>query len=312
MPELPEVQTVVMGMNKTIKSLVISDVWTDYKSDFYIGKDSIKDPAFFKKFKKNILGQKILKAERRAKNILIHLSNKKTIIVHLKMTGHFLFGDYSFNKKENCFFPEKDYFLKKEFNKDDIEKEPLRDPFNRFIHFVITFENKKRLALSDMRKFASITLIETSLVKSFFEKIGPEPFGLKIKDLNINRFRNGKIKTVLMNPEFIAGIGNIYSDEILWEVGIHPETLVKNITDKKFKEILKFSEKILKSSINIGGDSMSDFRNIEGRKGKFQNKHNCYKLENTICKKKNCNGILEKKVIGGRVARYCLKHQSNF
>ena len=298
MPELPEVQTVVNGLNKKIKNLLIMDVWSDYNSTYYLGKNNIKDISFFKKFKKNILNKKIIKAERRAKNILIHLSNKKTIIIHLKMTGHFLYGDYVFDKREKTFI----------LNKTNKNKF-LTDKFNQFIHFAITFNNGKVLALSDMRKFASITLIDTKLVKDFFKKNGPEPFGLKLSNLNFKKFKNGKIKTVLMNPEFIAGIGNIYSDEILWQVGIHPEERVKNISDKKLKEILKFAQKILKSSIEIGGDSMSDFRNIDGKRGEFQNKHKCYRLENTICKKKNCDGILEKKIVGGRVARFCPKHQ---
>ena len=112
-----------------------------------------------------------------------------------------------------------------------------------------------------------------------------------------------------MNPEFIAGIGNIYSDEILWKVGVHPESEISKIPSFLLKEIIKFSKKILKSSIDIGGDSMSDFRNIEGERGKFQNKHKCYKLENTPCQKKGCYGILKKNKIGSRIARFCPSHQ---
>ncbi len=296
MPELPEVQTVVVGLNRKVRNLEIIEVWTDYKSDYYKGKKNIKDPAFFKKFKKEVLGQKIIKAERRAKNIFIYLSNQKIIFVHLKMTGHFLFGDFIYNKGEKKYIP-----------KD--KNSPLNDRLNQFVHFVLVFENNKVLALSDMRKFATVSIISAAEKDKVKNILGPEPFGLKISDLNLERFKNGKIKTVLMNPEFIAGIGNIYSDEILWQVGIHPETIVKNILKTKWKEILDFAEKILKSSIEIGGDSMSDFRNIDGEKGKFQNKHKCYKLENTKCKKVGCGGILEKKKVGGRVARFCPKHQ---
>jgi formamidopyrimidine-DNA glycosylase len=118
MPELPEVQTVVDGLNQKIKGKKILSVWTDYKSDFYFGKESIKDPKYFKKFSKEILGQKILKAERRAKNILIFLENKKTILIHLKMTGHLLYGNYFFDKNKNIFFPENNFISREELKKD--------------------------------------------------------------------------------------------------------------------------------------------------------------------------------------------------
>src|SRR5438132_11153578 len=96
MPELPEVQTTVDGINRTVRGKKVVAVSTTYNSAFYKGKEEIKNPEFFKLFKKKVMGQKILKAERRAKNILIHLSNGLTIIVHMKMTGHFVYdrSDY--------------------------------------------------------------------------------------------------------------------------------------------------------------------------------------------------------------------------
>jgi formamidopyrimidine-DNA glycosylase len=95
-------------------------------------------------------------------------------------------------------------------------------------------------------------------------------------------------------------------------VGIHPESEISKVPSFQLKEIIKYAKKILKKSISIGGDSMSDFRNIEGRKGNFQKYHNCYKLEKTICKKDKCDGIIEKKVVGARTARFCSKHQKIF
>ncbi len=296
MPELPEVQTVVDGLNSFVKNQEIKKVWTDYNSSYYYGKKNIKDPVFFKYFKKNILKQKIIKIQRRAKYILLFLSNGKIILVHLKMTGHFLFGDFIYSKKDNQYKPKN-------------SESSLADPFNRFIHFVLEFKNGKYLVLSDMRRFATISLIDKKEYDEIDKKLGPEPFGIKVENLNLKRFAKQKIKTALINQEFIAGIGNIYSDEILWEVGISPMRLVKNITKKEWSNILKTAEKIFRQSLLLGGDSMSDFRNIFGEKGGFQKKHNCYKLENTKCKKPKCNGILQKIIIGGRTARFCPKHQ---
>lgn len=320
MPELPEVQTVVDGMNKKIKGKKIQLTWTDYDSKFYYGKNSIKDPKYFKNFSKNIIGAKIKKIERRAKNIKIYLDNDKIILVHLKMTGHFLFGNYKFDKQNNIFIPKGNSIERSDLKKDktgklknEIEKNPLRDPFNKFIHFAIIFSDGNVLALSDMRKFASVSIINKNDILEHFSDIGPEPFDIKPTMFSkMAKEKRGRIKTVLMNPEFIAGIGNIYSDEILWKIGIHPDSEISKVPSFKLKELIKYTKKILKKSISVGGDSMSDFRNIDGRKGKFQNSHNAYRLENTDCKMINCGGIIKKKMVGGRVSRFCPKHQKLF
>ena len=103
MPELPEVTTTVNGLKIALKGLSFLSVWTDLDKENPIKqfKGTIKDRSFFKKFKKNTEDQKILSVERRAKNILINLSNEETILIHLKMTGHIIVGHYIFNKKEN-------------------------------------------------------------------------------------------------------------------------------------------------------------------------------------------------------------------
>ncbi|MCR4279295.1 MAG: bifunctional DNA-formamidopyrimidine glycosylase/DNA-(apurinic or apyrimidinic site) lyase [Candidatus Zambryskibacteria bacterium] len=282
MPELPEVQTTVDGINKTVRGRTIIGVTTTYKSPFYKGKDEIKDPEFFKKFSKRVIGQKILKAERRAKNILIHLSGGDTILAHMKMTGYFFYN-------------------------------PPLDA--QFIRLVFDLDNGDKLALSDMRRFAKVTIMKTSELthSKHLANIGPEPldpsFQLKAFSLQLLKRPNGKIKQVLMDPSIIAGIGNIYSDEILWRTGIHPLSLVKSIPDKNLKLAFKAMKEVLKKGIDFGGDSMSDYRNIEGAKGRFQDHHRAYRKHKTLCTKKSCPGILDKVVIGARSAHFCPVHQ---
>src|SRR3989344_459110 len=94
MPELPEVETTIRSLNRTVKGLRIIDVWSSYDSSFHHGKNNIKDVSYFKKFRKAVTGKKILSAERIAKNIIINLSGGISILVHMKMTGHFLYGKY--------------------------------------------------------------------------------------------------------------------------------------------------------------------------------------------------------------------------
>src|SRR5665213_1811059 len=160
MPELPEVTTTVKGINKVMKGLTIKDVWTDLgkkKITLHHHKESLKDAHFFPVFRKKIIGAKVLGARRRGKNILIDLSNppsgragNQTILIHMKMTGHLLYGEYAYNQKNNSWAPSKD-----EKNK------ALSDPYNRFIHAVFTLSNRKHLAFSDTRKFGKIVVIPT-------------------------------------------------------------------------------------------------------------------------------------------------------
>lgn len=301
MPELPEVETTTRGLRKKVVSLMIRDVWTDLKTKDKRKSDTVANPLFFKFFKKEILNKKILSAERRAKNILINLSGGKTILVHLKMTGHLLYGKYKFLQKENKWVPE--------------VNGPLSDPYNRFVHIVFSLSNNKHLAFSDTRKFGKMTLLDTNTIheSKHLKGIGPEPL---LSDFNLNKFKkclnkkpSGKIKTVLMDQSVVVGIGNIYSDEILWHSGVHPERKVSKIKEKELKKIFRAIKKLLKKGISFGGDSMSDYRNIDGSPGKFQLHHKAYRRTREKCKKKNCSGIIERKIINSRSSHFCNIHQ---
>ena len=112
-----------------------------------------------------------------------------------------------------------------------------------------------------------------------------------------------------MDQSIIAGIGNIYSDEILWASCVHPERLVETLTKAELKLMWTQMKIILKTGIEMGGDSMSDYRNIYGRKGNFQNAHKAYRRAKQACLLKGCRGKIMRKVIGGRSAHFCHKHQ---
>ncbi|MEX2013928.1 MAG: DNA-formamidopyrimidine glycosylase [Parcubacteria group bacterium] len=285
MPELPEVQTTVNGLNSTVRNKRIVAVSTTYKSSFYKNKEEIKNPEFFKKFKKAVLGQKVLKAERRAKNILIHLSGGLTILAHMKMTGYFFYNP---------------------------------PPGAQFIRLKFRLDNGKILAFSDMRRFAKVTLLPTKTVHDsiHLKSLGPEPldknFQFTIFNLQIQKKPKGKIKQVLMDQNIVAGIGNIYSDEILWRSGVHPLSTVGKIPEKNLRVMFRTIKETLAKGIDFGGDSMSDYRNIKGEKGDFQNHHRAYKKHKLPCEKNKCRGILERVRVGGRTAHFCAEHQRLF
>ncbi len=299
MPELPEVQTTVSILDKKLKGLKILDVWTDYDSKFYKGKDDIKNTKYFPIFSKQVLGKKILGSSRRAKNVLIHLSENKTILVHMKMTGHLLYGKYQ--QKGGKWLPP--------------ETGALADPYNRFIHLVFTLSDGKHLVLSDTRKFAKVLVFDTDKMNEFadLKKLGPEPlekeFTFSVFKDRISRKSNGKIKTVLMDQELIAGIGNIYSDEALWMSGIHPLTPVKKIKELDLKNLYKNFLKVLKKSISLGGDSKSDYRDPDGKKGGYHKIEQVYGREGEKCKFNGCIGTIKRIKVGGRSAHFCDCHQ---
>jgi formamidopyrimidine-DNA glycosylase len=281
MPELPEVQTTVNGLNRTVKDRRIIEVKTTYKSAYHKGQDNIKDPKFFKIFSENVVGKKIIGAERRAKNVLIHLSGGHTILVHMKMTGHFV------------------------YNKPDYP----------YVRLDFTLDNGQHLVLSDIRKFAKVTIFKTrDLDKTVhLQNLGPEPleknFDYRTFKKQLLKSGKGKVKTVLLDQSLIAGIGNIYSDEILWRGSVHPLSTVEKIPEKNLKDMFKAMKEVLKKGIDFGGDSMSDYRNIEGERGKFQDYHQAYRRKDKPCKKKGCKGTISRMVVGTRSAHYCNVHQ---
>lgn len=300
MPELPEVETTVKGLKKTIVGLTIKGVWTDLATKDKRKADSVANPAYSKSFKKQVSGKKVLSVERRAKNILINISGGKTVLIHMKMTGHLLYGKYKFVK--NKWLPS--------------GKGPLSDPYNRFLHVVFTFLNGKQLAFSDARKFGKVTLLETKIAHDtkHLEYIGPEPldkkFTLEKFKERVGKKPNGKIKTVLMDQSVVAGIGNIYSDEILWRAGVHPERKVSELKKEEISLIFRAIKETLARGISFGGDSMSDYRNIYGLPGKFQLHHEAYRRTGEKCRKKGCKGVIKRKVINGRSAHFCSAHQN--
>jgi formamidopyrimidine-DNA glycosylase len=288
MPELPEVETTVRDLKKTQPPILgagFINVWTDVPK-------ILKLPKSFEQFKKEIKGKKIQKIWRRGKNILFELSDGKTLLIHQKLTGHLLLGKWE-----------------KEKGKWRAETPgPLtEDPINRFLHLVFWLDNDQMLALSDLRKFAKVELSDKENLEKEISSLGPEPLE---KDFTFEKFKEaiskknkGKVKQVLMDQNVIAGIGNIYSDEILWQAKIHPFKEIKRLSDEDLKKIYRAKREILARAIRVGGESISDFRRISGEKGGFDPLRNVYRREGEKCSR--CGSIIKKIKLAGRSAHFC-------
>lgn len=295
MPELPEVQTTVNGINATLCDAVIVDMFHDWERMF-------RDNSYAK-VRKIVRGATIQNATRRGKHILIHLNNAHTIIVHMKMTGHLMVGKYTKTKLG--------------FKPDD-KTSPLADPFNRFIHVVFTLVDGRSLVFCDARKFGKISIEVTEHLphSQLLAHLGPEPLDdqmtAKVFSDCLQKKLRGKIKQVLLDQSVIAGIGNIYSDELLWLSKIHPESRVGDIPQVLFKDMFKNTQKVLRDALAFGGDSTSDYRNIYGESGVSHHHHQVYQRKNQLCLRRGCGGVITRIIVGARSTHFCPKCQVQY
>ena len=276
MPELPEVETIVRELCKKIIGLRITDFWSDREKP-------VRQAGGISNFKKEIKGKKILSTTRRAKFIVIDIEGDKSLFIHQKISGHLMYGKWVFER---------------EVWKSKISGPLKDDRQNQYIRYVWSLSNGYQLAMSDLRRFSRIILVKDKDTLSLKEirDLGPEPL-----EVSLNKFKNlfysgqttiktikkrGRIKQILMDPFFIVGIGNIYSDEILWDAGYHPLSRVESLKEKDLKKIYNSMRKILRKGIECKGDSMDDYRLPSGEKGGYQNIQKAYQQTGKKCTKK--------------------------
>lgn len=290
MPELPEVETIVRGLNQKVIGRKILNAWTDWPK-------TIKTHGI-NAFVKEIKGRKILLAHRRAKYIMIDLDGGKILIIHQKISGHLLYGKWKIKDKKV----------------EAAMAGPVKsDPFNRFIRFILYLDNGYQLGLSDLRRFGKVFLGDAEKIENINEigRLGPEPLDQKFtfaKFKTLMAKRRGMVKKVLMDPFVIVGIGNIYSDEILWYAGIHPLRRVEKLKERELKSVYKYMRLILKKAIAAKGDSQQDYRTLEGKFGNYQNMQKAYRLTGQKCLKRD-GGIIKRIKVNNRSAHFCPVHQ---
>ncbi len=307
MPELPEVETTVVGLQKAVIGQTIRELWSNSFSVAYVNRNNHKNKSYFAKLRDGVKGKKIEKVTRRGKYIVIALSGDITLVIHMKMTGHLLYGNYSLRDEQADSWP---WIPEEKNGKSDT---PLHDPYNRHIRAVFTLENKNgarnHLVFCDPRKFGTIELFENKELHTKLGKLGPEPldkeFTLPLFKELLKKKRGGFIKSVILDQELLVGVGNIYSDEALHLSHIHPLREVTTLKENAISLLYKSIQKVLRAGIDFGGDSMSDYRNIDGARGAFQGKHLVYLRHGKPCITKDCTGIIQKKKVGSRSAHFC-------
>lgn len=287
MPELPEVETIKRDLCDLVVGKKITGV------DFlWPGIVKGVEPDIFSQY---TVGTTILEVGRRAKSLYIKLDNNWFLLFHMKMTGHLIYTDECW-KVDN----------KGKWVHQGDKESPLYDPLNQYIRLIFRLSNGKILAFSDLRKFAFVKLLNGSELDKALGEYGPEPFDKAFSVEYLKKVfskKNIAIKKVLMDQQIIAGIGNIYADEILWESKVHPLTKASKLTDQEIEKIRGNTIKILEKSIKLRGTSTSDFRDTAGKKGGFGEELNAYRRTNLPCHR---DGTPIKRItVGGRGTHFC-------
>lgn len=280
MPELPEVETVVGALRrsiigKKIKSVVI--LWPK------LARPNAE--VLIKKTK----NQKVINVRRRAKLIIIGLSSGDFLVVHLKMTGQLIYQSVV-GKLSGGGHPIK-----------DLDTVP-----NRFTYITFTFQDDSHLYFNDVRKFGYIKIVTGQELKEIEADYGPEPLvDFKVEHLLLVGRRRPKaaIKQIIMDQSVVAGVGNIYADEALFAAKILPQTSIGKLALKQLGKLINEIKKILKKSILHGGTSFNTFRSAGGEVGRFRAKLKVYGRGQEPCLK--CKTKLKTTRVGGRGTVYC-------
>lgn len=295
MPELPEVETVMRGLSPHMTGEKLVKIEQN--------RENLRFP-FPKDFVKDLTGAKVEYLSRRAKYVLVHLSTKNILIMHLGMSGKFTVnGDVSLG---------------------DNKVNPKHD------HIVFHLSNGDVIRYNDPRRFGYMDLVEEENLQSHksFIDLGPEPLGNEFNEVTlakkaIIRDKNGKvkqlkktpIKSFLLDQRIVAGLGNIYVLEALFKVKINPAEPASILVTKTGKPTKKASmltkaiRQVLEDAIKAGGSTLKDYAKADGSLGYFQHSFQVYGREGQACLAKNCNGIIERFVQSGRSSFFCPRCQ---
>jgi formamidopyrimidine-DNA glycosylase len=274
MPELPEVETIARGLAKRVSGDVIESVWLSNK------KEPFKSTP--KQIAKTLSDTRILDVRRVGKHIVLDLqpvngastkpSSARQWIVHLGMTGRML-----------------------------IDTPASEIP--KHTHAIAKLSSGRELRFVDPRRFGRLAVTETS-----FSGPGAEPLDIGFEEFaRLFHKRKTPIKSALLNQKLLHGVGNIYADESLFRAGIRPKRQAASLTRAELERLHKAVKEVLREAIKLGGSSVSDYVDSEGREGFFQLQHRVYMRTGEPCL--TCKTPIKRIVVAGRGTHYCPKCQ---
>lgn len=296
MPELPEVETIRIGLGRLLPGRVIASEEHDWAKSFP------NPPADVAQF---LAGAKIIQVRRRAKVLLIDLASDYTLVIHLKMTGQLVFVREAHRLSADSSAP----IAGERFGGGHPSDSLVGRLPDKSTRVTLEFQDGSHLFFNDQRKFGWMRLLPTIEVPNidFMQKVGPEPleadFTWQVLRDRLQRRKNTSIKAAILDQTVVAGVGNIYADESLWGAKIHPATLVRNVSDAKVKALHKALVDVLQLSIAKGGSSNRNYVDAEGNKGSYMMFANVFRREGQACPR--CGTTLIKTKVAGRGTHIC-------
>lgn len=271
MPELPEVETVRRGLNRLVKGKTIQKVEVIYAPMVKTGVD---------RFCQDLVGQMIMDVQRRGKYLLIYLTDF-VLISHLRMEGK-----YNFFQKQV--------------------------PTNKHFHAFFTFTDDSTLVYQDVRKFGTMELLQEKNLSAYFasRKIGPEPTeeDFHLAEFTAKLARSKKpIKSHLLDQSLVAGLGNIYADEVLFRAQVHPAQVSHSLSANQITALRQATIEVLQLGIEKGGSTIRTYKNALGMDGSMQDYLQVYGKTGQACP--CCQEKIVKIQLGGRGTHFCPRCQ---
>jgi formamidopyrimidine-DNA glycosylase len=282
MPELPEVETIKLELNRLIRGKEIKSV------EINLAKQ-VKTPRA--RFLKLVQGRKIKGVSRRAKILIFELENGYYLVFHLKLTGQLIYRQK--NKLAGGGHP---------------IKQDLKDLPNKYSHVIFDFVDGSRLFFNDTRQFGWVKLVDKKELDKIQLEFGPEPLEISFGQFrDLFKSKKSVIKPLLMEQKFLAGVGNIYAQEALFCAGILPTRAADKINQKELEKLYNCLQKILKQAVAKKGTSADNYVDAFGREGSMEPYLKVYGRAGQKCKR--CGSVLKLIKQGQRSTVYCPKCQ---
>lgn len=282
MPELPEVETVMRGLQPSMEGAVIAQA--------QVNRPDLRWP-FPECMAERLTGARVTALRRRSKYILAELDRGETLLVHLGMSGRMTVSGDPLGQF--------------------VHEHPQAEKHD---HVVFDMENGARVTFNDPRRFGAMDLIKTAGLAEhkLLKVLGPEPLGNDFhEDHLIAAFKgkNSPVKSALLDQGIIAGLGNIYVCEALFRAGISPKRKAGQLSAARVSALVPIIRKVLEDAILAGGSSLKDFRQANGELGYFQHSFDTYGREGEPCRREGCDGTIARITQSGRSSFYCGKCQ---
>jgi formamidopyrimidine-DNA glycosylase len=273
MPELPEVEVVRRDLEREVVGKRVKGVEVD-------GMRSVRRHHNRKQFIARLEGKKITGVERRGKYLLCRLEGGDVLVIHLGMSGQLL------------------------------RAKTAREARDKHTHVIITFTQGGQLRFVDPRTFGEMFVTEADALNKVSElnHLGLDPLGNAMsweQFGNLISQRHTKLKTMLMDQKFLAGIGNIYSDEILWGAGLRWDRMSDALSSQEIRRLYRAMLEVLQDAVKYRGSSLADEQYVDlfGKPGDYQHHHNVYARDGESCRR--CRHVIRRERFGGRSTFYC-------